>query len=504
MLSTLLLLSVILGVLSVLFPVSAAVTTPLFIIFAIAWYVFIRRSVGGASAPSASSVPAGASAAKRIAAGWDFAAEHSAEGRLIKGAALSTLSFFGAAGIMVSAYLVYTGVHSWWAWVLWLGTSMLVGFIQDQRLSDLRKRRALARGRRVYGETYNHGFYVPCVLASWLAYLFYLPSAQQWDVVLLVPTRVAAIGIAFLFVIAPLYLRPQRAEQIEPNAGALVTAALLVGGTVYAYQHGYRGWWLWTLAAVGSVAAAVVVDGLRAVLRTAYEPGAPLPGVARGLVALSWAAYGGYLAVVEPWALPADIAMWLGSGFLALLGLGVMLGANAQGVVDEEDDSVEDPSTSSDIKEHVPAEGPRERATAHARQDVQPNAFQSIPWTATLSPDGTTGMSWSVRADDPPAEDALGRTLALKQQLAQAIDRYRPDIHRLLRERGVLLARDVLNNEAAMARCFALLYEFLPAPVRLAVGEERFIAYCQQHRSAIVEQLCAEKPESDAGYEEPA
>lgn len=94
------------------------------------------------------------------------------------------------------------------------------------------------------------------------------------------------------------------------------------------------------------------------------------------------------------------------------------------------------------------------------------------------------GLSEKVRNSSSPLE-------RLRQQVDEVVSGHRGDITSYCRERRIPLAQSLSQDDEALERVFRVLYEFLPAPIRLATGEERFIDYCFKHRERLLRRLLA-------------
>ena len=76
--------------------------------------------------------------------------------------------------------------------------------------------------------------------------------------------------------------------------------------------------------------------------------------------------------------------------------------------------------------------------------------------------------------------------LGLKDKAGDMLEQQLPKVQALVSAQLGSRGREIAADEALLTRCFGNAYEFLPAPVRMLVKRERFVAFCLDNRHRLV------------------
>lgn len=97
--------------------------------------------------------------------------------------------------------------------------------------------------------------------------------------------------------------------------------------------------------------------------------------------------------------------------------------------------------------------------------------------------------SLTNKLGDMPGGDTL------KQKMSEALDKViadkKPQIADIIKNKIGPEGLDITNNDETVRKAAGLLYQLLPAPIRMVVSEEKFAVFVLENRGPIMEKLKA-------------
>ena len=96
------------------------------------------------------------------------------------------------------------------------------------------------------------------------------------------------------------------------------------------------------------------------------------------------------------------------------------------------------------------------------------------------------------------ARGIAGEAPVIGRRGVTSVEQQLPKIKALVADKVGPLARRTIEDDAAMATTFGMLYEFLPTTIRLMMQEETFVDFCLRNRRFLIDCLDREDQPVDA------